>query len=632
MAAAETLISEAQSYANSVKDLANDALGDMKLEIANVGFTAISFYGNTLPEAPQIPDALIAPTLSPVNLELPAEPADVLVFQDISAIEPGSAPVLTATAPTITVPSLPAPLSTFTEVMPIINTDYAFPEPPAELLNPLSPAPVLSDHAVPIKPTIALPSFDAITPTDASQAPTDLATQFTAAYRDVSPGMVASLEAGMDAMLVRVNPKYHTQMAAIEAQLSAYLAGGTGLSSTVETAIYERAKSKDLAEARRVSRAAIEDAASRGFTLPDGAAMSGIRKSRQAASDNLARSSNEIAIKQAEMEQQNLQFAVTTSTGLRTAMLSASLSYHGQLVSINGQALDHAKSVVGMVIEVYNLQIRQFEARLSAYRAETEAYNTRLKAALSYIDLYKAEIDALQALTSVDQAKVAVYRSQIDALQSLAGVYESRIKVVVEQASLEKLKLDLFKTKVEAFTATAQAKESEYRGFSAAMSGQESLVRIFGEQVNAHQSRVAAYRADIDAKATVIRAQADTNQARATQYKAKLDGYSTVVDARGKKANLELDIQRAELNAFDSQDRSTIANANLRNDVYKARSTIIIENTKLEIETLLKNAELNLGRSKSVADLGIASAQVYQGLASAALSGMNTLVAQTLAE
>ena len=63
-----------------------------------------------------------------------------------------------------------------------------------------------------------------------------------------------------------------------------------------------------------------------------------------------------------------------------------------------------------------------------------------------------------------------------------------------------------------------------------------------------------------------------------------------------------------------------------------AHTDVVLKNAELEVDTLIKNADLNLGRTKTVGELGVASAQVYQGMASAALSGMNTLAAQTLAE
>ena len=47
-------------------------------------------------------------------------------------------------------------------------------------------------------------------------------------------------------------------------------------------------------------------------------------------------------------------------------MLSAALCYHSNLVQINGQALDYGKAVVAAIVEVYNLQVRAFGARLDA--------------------------------------------------------------------------------------------------------------------------------------------------------------------------------------------------------------------------------------------------------------------------
>ena len=245
---------------------------------------------------------------------------------------------------------------------------------------------------------------------------------------------------------------------------------------------------------------------------------------------------------------------------------------------------------------------------------------------------YRTQIDALRALTDVDRAKVDVYRAQLGALETRANIYRTQVQTIVERASLEKLKVDLFRTRVEAYVATVQGKRAEYDGYNAAINGQEALVRIYGTQVDAYKAELDGFRAKIDAQAATIRAQAQTNDALATRYRAELDAYSTVVDARGKKANVELDIQRAELNAFEAQARTTLETVRLQATVYESNARIILQNTQLEVETLIKNAQMVVERAKTIADLGVASARVYEGMAGAALSGMNTLVASTLAE
>lgn len=632
MANVETQISQAQGYAADVKNQADAAISQMRSDINNIGFTLVSFSGANLPDAPDIPETLTAPTLSPVNLELPVEPDTAPEFLPISPIDPGQLPTLTATSPTVTLPTLPNQAAEFTVTPPSITTDFTFPDLPAELVNPVITAPNLPDRIEPTAPAIALPSFDAVAPTGDMTPPADLAGQMVAAYNDVRPAMVATLGSHMDAWLTRHNPRFFTQMERIEEQLERYLAGGTGLSADVEDAIYERAKDKDIAEARRTTRQAYANAAARGFTIPDGATLSQDARARQAAADNLARSANEIAIKQAEMEQTNLQFAMTLSTNLRQAALSASLTYHSSLININGQALDYARSVVANIVEVYNLTVRAFSARLDAYRAEASVYDTRLKAALSALDVYRTEIAALQALTDVDRAKVDVYRAQLGALETRAQIYRTQVQTIVEQASLEKMKIDLFRTRVDAYVATVQGKRAEYDAYNAAINGQEALVRIYGTQVDAWKAEIDGFRANIEAQSATIRAQAQTNDALATRYRAELDAYSTVVDARGKKANLELDVQRAELNTFEAQTRATTETVRLQATVYESNARIILQNTQLEVETLIKNAMMVTERAKTTADLGAALAQVYQGMAASALSGMNTLVASTLAE
>ncbi len=190
MASVDTIINEARDYVASTIEGADDAIDRMRDDINNVGFTVVSFAGANLPDSPAIPAALVAPTLSPVNLELPAEPDTNLAFQDISQIEVVTAPTLTAVAPTVNLPSTPSQVAEFTQTVPSITTDFDFPEPPAILSNPMVAAPTLTDHGVPLKPTIALPSFDAVAPVDNIAAPGDLASDFNAAYRPDDLGLL----------------------------------------------------------------------------------------------------------------------------------------------------------------------------------------------------------------------------------------------------------------------------------------------------------------------------------------------------------------------------------------------------------------------------------------------------------
>lgn len=623
-----SLISSAQGYAGSAVSNAQTALDDAKNLVAAVGYVIPNFYPVALPSQPPASLDIVAPTLDTVTLDLPAEPENTLSFQDIPALDSSGLPVLVATPPVITLPTTPSQLAAFLDSAPAIDTNIVFPEPPSALINPLIADPVLPDRAAPIAPNVALPTFDALVPTDNTAAPTDLEGSFRSAYQGAAPSTIAMLDGYVDAQMKKYNPKYHEQMERIESQLATYLAGGTGLNPAAENAIYERARGKNDAEARRVRSVAFSDVAERGFTLPNGALASAIQQARQDSANINAKASSEIVVMQAEMEQKNLQFAVTTSANLRTSMLSAALNYHQNLVSINGQALDYAKSILSAIVEAYNVAVKAFTVKLDAYRAEAAVYDTRLKSAMAGIELYRVEIAALEALTNVDKAKVDVYRARIDALTSLSNVYRAQIEAVVGRTSLEKLKLEVFQARVQAYTAQVQGKNSEYQGFAAAIEGQTARAKIYATQVDAYTASVQGYKTGIDAKVKVLEAVALSNKARAEQYAATLSGYNAVVSARGEKARTVLENQRQSIVAFQASASARVANAQVRNEYYKSVSIVAIENAKLQMSAQVQTADSTRAFGASIAQLGVGSAQVYSSLASAAMSGMNSLASE----
>ena len=623
-----TLISQAQGYASSISSDAHSAMQDAANSIQAIGYSIPNFNPVSLPSAPPLEASLEFPTLDTVTLDLPVEPTGSLVFQDISAFEPGVAPTLAASLPTLSTPTEPSALAQFTGVAPSVETSIAFPSPPAELLNPLIQAPALTERAEPNKPQTMLPVFGATAPLDNTAAPTDLEDRFDTAYRNATPGTVAMLDGYVDAMLTKFNPRFNDQMTAIEKQIDAYMAGGTGLKTEVEEAIYSRARERNDAEARRLSDAAYNETAARGFTIPTGAVNAQIQRIRQDAATANNKTSNEIIVMQAEMEQKNLQFAVTTSAGLRTTMLNAALSYHQNLIGINGQALDYAKTLLSSIIEVYNTAVKAYGLKLDAYRAEAAVFETKLKSAMAGMELYRMEIAALEALSNVDRAKVDVYRARIESLTALSNVYRAQIDAVTGRVSLEKLKLDVFQTQVQSYSALVQAKNAEWQGYSAAMEGQTAKVKIYSSQVDAYNSQVNGYKATIEARSEVVRAQAATNRARADQYTATLNGYQTIVQARGDKARTQLENQRQTVIAFQARTQATVANAQVRNEYYKSVSMVGIANAELQMKAMLGEIDSRRNFSQTIAQLSSANGQVYAGLAQAAMAGMNTLASE----
>jgi hypothetical protein len=629
----QTLIDNAQAYATNVKEEAIQAFETYNAKIDAIPYTVITYDPSVAKKEINLPDApkeYVAPTFAgfnPVEFSAPSGLADAPTYQNVSPVVLGALPTFSVATPTVNLPNRPNQVKEFLDSPPAINTDLKFPTAPDQL-SAVFEAPNIAVRVAPVKPQISLPGFTAVAPIDNTTAPSDLSGEFQRAYGAAGPSTIAMVNGYVDAMLAKYNPRYAEQMAAIETQLAKYLAGGTALNPDVEDAIYSRAQEKNDVEARRVQDAAFADMAARGFTMPNGTLNATLARARQEAANNNAKAANEIAIAQAEMEQRNLQFAVTTSTGLRTAMLNATLSYMQNLVSINGQAIDYAKSLLNAMVESYNISVRVFQAKLDLYRAEASVYEVRLKGALAGIELYTAEVNALQALTNVDMARVSVYKARVESLSAYANAYRAQIEAVQSQASLEKLKLELFQSQVQAYGAQVQAKNAEWQGYTAAISGEEAKVRVYNSQVSAYQAQIQGYTADVSAKTETVRAEVAVNQARATQYAAQVQAYNTVVDATSAVARTKLENERQKIVAYQAEVAASTAAFGANNEYYKTHYQVMLEQSRLTLDTMFKSAENVRNTAATVAQLSAVSGQTYASMASAAMSGMNTLSAE----
>lgn len=628
MATPEQLIADARGYASEVAGNAQRALSEAQARIGAVGYIIPNpeevdvgdIHGpDGLPDAPGVADR---------SLNLPPAPTAPPEFQDIGELNISTTPRLTARAPTLVMPSRPGQVPRFTAELPPINTDVEFPELPPQLVNPILPEPTIADRPVPIKPDVILPQFNGTVPRLTAEAPTELDRRMEEMYRSMAPGMIATLNGEVDRFIQQINPEFPAQMARIEAQLSKYLAGGTGFNPAVEDAIYERGRDKGTAEYLRTERAAWAGAAARGFTIPDAAALGSSLLARQGLADNQARQATDIVIKQAEIEQANLQFAVTQSVNVRQWIFQGALSYHSNLIQINGQALEYAKTVLGMLIESYNLQLKAYSAQLEGLRAEVAVYEALMKGALSLIDLYKAEIDALQALTQVDVAKVGILRARVDVLQALANVYKTRIDAVVSKAELEKLKLEKFGMQVNVYRAQIDANNAEWGGYKAALDGNGSLVNLYTGQVQAFGVEMSGFRTEVDAKAKVIETRAAANKALLEQHDSALRTYETIVRAQGEVARMHTDVDKTKISAWSAEVQARLGYATANADVYRTRANVAIHNANSRMQAQDLQQKSMLSFQTAVVNLANTNADVYGRMANAALSGMNSVVSK----
>ena len=197
----------------------------------------------------------------------------------------------------------------------------AMPEPPDDNVYPDDPAapPVLSDHPFPDKPTFSYPSVPTLVeikiPDFVPQEITPLSAIIPTFAVDV-PSLESIPSGGQ-----------YVQSSLLEALrarlLDNIVNGGTGLSSDVETAIWNRnLEREEQALSDAVDKAAATWAKT-GFSLPDGLLGDSIATLHNEFANRRIDRAREIAVKQADLEQTNLKMSMELSVNVENLLLQA---------------------------------------------------------------------------------------------------------------------------------------------------------------------------------------------------------------------------------------------------------------------------------------------------------------------
>lgn len=627
-------INLANANAAGFVTLARDALSKTQETLVAAGYSPVN-YNDIVPvtfepsvEIPPIPTLDVSP------LFVPAAPVDTSTYTDINPTSPfenisfGEAPT---DVPTFREPSRPADPGN-APVAPSFQTSFTIPMPPALLSAALPSTPTISDVTVPTAPDLAIPKFDFQNQRPlATIADLDEATvrnAMDASFNEKSLDMQRNADEYVRQWIAEYNPEYHTQLAAIEAQLAKYLQGGTGLSEEIETKIYDRARAKNDLETKRVQDAIVADAAAKGFSLPTGAVFSAMNRARQEAATNNSKASSEIAIAQAEMEQKNLQFAVTTSAGIRASMVSAASAYMGHVINIQGQAMKYAEMTYQTIVGVYNASVQVFSARMEQFRVYATIYDAEIKGVLAEADLYRTEIAGLESAVNVDRAKIDAFKAVIDAATAAANMYRAQVDAALGQANMEKLKIEAFQTEVQAYGAKVQALNSQWSGYTAELQGNRARLDTFNARLEAYSTGVKAQQTKIEAYAISTKAIADTNASKASIYQAKLGTFRAQIDASKTVLEAEVVQNKGKLDSFMAQLSAFDAKTKYKTIEYSAQVDAKARNAAGDLSAKVENARAVTQYGLNLARLSTDGAQIYGQLASSAMSGLNTLSAQ----
>lgn len=162
-------------------------------------------------------------------------------------------------------------------------------------------------------------------------------------------------------------PVNDTTLSQAEAWLQqAMTSGGTGINQTLELQFWENDRSRILQETARQVDEATNAFAAKRFPIPSGPLTGIIYRVEDASLRELSKSSREIALKQAQMEVDNVRFAVEQTVKLRQIAMTT--------------AGDYIKALASSITVAQNLAVTQADAQNGLINAAANFYRARIEA------------------------------------------------------------------------------------------------------------------------------------------------------------------------------------------------------------------------------------------------------------
>lgn len=578
-------ISDASEVADAAQAIALDTIEDLK---------GTSF---TVPEAP--PEA---PNVdADINITFNVPTINARSFGDVTAPnedDPTTVPVRTVTTPTV--PMFTPAVSSFT--IPQAPQANDLTAPAEQTFDPSVTLPTAPSTTIPALDTLATITIPAFT------FPT------LPVFTDTAPEFDGS---ALPPVFQWTEPTYYNEI--LDEALVVVrrmFAGGTGLPPAIEQAIFGRMNDReDQLVAKAVSEVYTEWS-DRGFTAPNGMTNARVDQIRQDALLKKQGANRDLAIKIAEIEVENLKFAVTQALAAEQILINKHLN-------IAERAFQAAKYQIQALVEIYNAQVGLFNARQIAYQTAASVYKVRLEASLSELEVFKAQVQGELAKAQVNESVVKAYVAKVQALGAEVEVYKAKLQGAQTQVDVTKAKVEAYKATIEAYSSRVIAEKTRFEAYAAQVGGEVAKANIVDAQARAYAAQIQGISTGVMAQKTATDADIATNEAAIKAYIAKVERDKALMQ-------YQLSGIQASATAFGADTQRYIA----QTDTEKTKAQLQIAVAELESKTAISlytavtasyNARMEqLIREASLTVEGLKSAgQIATTLAAAAYSAVH---------
>lgn len=154
--------------------------------------------------------------------------------------------------------------------------------------------------------------------------------------------------------------------------------GGTSIPAAIENQIYDRARAAEDELLQKSIADATDEWASRGFSIPPGILAQMVDRARVAGNNKVSTIAREIAIKQIELEIQNIRFAVEQGINMRVQAAAAAANYIRAWFLGPQTAVEKAKALTEARFRFFQTSSAYYSAIIGAadLKFRSQVYNS----------------------------------------------------------------------------------------------------------------------------------------------------------------------------------------------------------------------------------------------------------------
>lgn len=563
----------------------NPKLGDPDEKIQELSNVSVPDYDW---EAPIFPGLALVPSIEPINAVSAPTP---VFYPDISGVkprDPGAEPKWSGTKPTVitnkpsfswTKPTRPTASSigtakdtpAITKPTAIYTPDVSGIDLPSNTTPPdwdsdvtfdISGAPNTKPilEVIPV-PTVTIPDVpqepDWVYPTAITLSDVVLPSLRPINVPNFSSVEVPSLVAPNLADRLDFTEEEFDQSLLQEliSEVKEVLGGRLAVPSHIWTQIWQRVavdiNRQYLARKREARRAH----AKLGWSMPGGVLLDALQTAATDIHAEISAKANEIAIKQAEMQQSDYWQAMQQGVACTNLLYQIHNSRQERLLKAAIATLETQVSIFNAVVAAYN-------ARVQAVNIDLEAKKASLQAELSKLEVYKTEMQGAQLGVELDKARVEMYVAQWQGVKTQAEAYEALIRGVTLKVEAQKAAVEAYGEQIKAQSAIVQMWATEWEAYAKKLEAEKLKLGKFETEARVFEAQIGRYKAMIEGQSQRSNVQIEAK--KLLLQRAQIDSERYKSDWQGEQIRL------AAYDAYLKARDQLINEANQRIELYKA--------------------------------------------------------------